>query len=368
MKVLFHIDADAFFVSASQTLRPETIGKPVVVSGKRGSSVIGAASYEARAKGIGAAMLLRDAIAKCPDLIFLPGDFELYEKLSKRMFEIFRIKYTELIEIASIDECYMDVSNIWKKYGSAFNLAKDMQRTIKKELGITISIGISYTKWLAKMCSNIRKPNGVTSLGPKNFKETIWKMDIEKYFGIGKKTWPLLKLNNIHTIGDIAKLNPDSEIANEIFKNKSKALIDTVFGISSDVVNNSRIKYKEISNSRTFSEGYSNDRHHITEVLRGLTEKVASTAIEERKIGLVVGITLKDTNFNVKQKQIKLRIPVQSAEDIFPIALNLFDKNWKGNDLRLIGVKISQTRNIDNWTYQQSFFDKKRLSKIKPLL
>ncbi len=368
MKVLFHIDADAFFVSASQTLRPETKGKPVVVSGKRGSSVIGAASYEARKLGIHAAMVLKDAKILCPEIITLPGDFELYEELSFRMFEILKIKYTNLVEPASIDECYVDVSNVWKKYGSALALAQDIQKTITKELGITVSIGISYTKWLAKMCSDIQKPNGITSVGPKQIQSIIWPLPIEKYIGIGKKTWPLLKENKINTIGELAKINPNSEFAISFFKNRAKVVIDKTFGISSDVVNNSRLKHKEISKSRTFKKGFSNDRHEIIEVLRELVKKVSMTAIAERKVGLIIGITLKDTNFNVKQKQKRVRIPIQSTEEIFPTALDLFDKYWKGGDIRLIGVKIADTKNMDLWTYQQSFFDVEREPKIWPLV
>ncbi len=368
MKVIFHIDADAFYASASQTLRPDTIGKPVAVSGKRGKSVIGSASYEARAKGVSSAMVIKDAMKLCPDLIILPGDFDLYEKLSNRMFEILKIKYTEIIEVASIDECYIDVTNIWRKYNSAFELARDMQKTIKKELGFTISIGISYTKWLAKMCSDIRKPNGITSVGPKQIKEMIWNLDIEKYWGIGKKTWPLLKENNINTIGDLATVKPESEFAILFFKNKAKYFIDTIYGHSSDVVDNSKIRYREISSSQTLKEGYSNNRQEIIETLSNLSAKVASKAKQKGKIGMSIGITIKYSNFQVKNKQTKLRIPVQSVEEIFPVALKLFDKNWKGVEIRLIGVKIGMTKNIDSWTYQQSFFDEPRNVRPWPIV
>ncbi len=368
MKVIFHVDADAFFVSASQTLRPETIGKPVAISGKKSNSVIGSASYEARAKGVSSAMIIKDALKLCPELIIIPGDFELYENLSQRMFEILSIKYTNELEITSIDECYLDVTDIWKKYKSAFNLARDMQKTIKKELGFTISIGISFTKWLAKMGSDIRKPEGIASIGPKQLKETIWELSIDKYWGIGKKTWPLLKENGIHTIGDLAKLKPESELAITFFKNRAKHIIDTTYGLSSNIVDNSRIRHKEISSSKTLKEGYSNNRQEIIETLRDLTKKVSNSAKQEGKIGMVVGITIKNTKFIVKQKQKKLRIPVQTVDEIFPIALNLFDKQWKGEDIRLIGVKISQTRNINTWTYQQSFFDEPRSPKVWPIV
>ncbi|CAM9143397.1 Y-family DNA polymerase [Mycoplasma todarodis] len=368
MKVLFHLDADAFFVSASQTIRPETKGKPVAISGKKGNSVIGSASYEARAKGVGSAMVIKEALKLCPELIIIPADFELYETLSKRMFEILSVKYTNEVEVVSIDECYIDVTDIWKKYGSAFKLARDMQKTIEKELGFTVSIGVSYTRWLAKMCSDIRKPNGITSVGPKQVKETIWKLPIDKYYGIGKKTWPLLNENGIETIGDLAKLKPESELAITFFKNRAKHIIDTTYGNSSNVVDNSKIRHKEISSSKTLKEGYSNNRQEIIETLRFLTEKVAYTAKHEGKIGMVVGVTIKNTNFVVKQKQQKLRIPVQSADEIFPIALSLFDKSWRGEDIRLIGVKIGQTKNINSWTYQQSFFDKPREPRIWPIV
>ncbi len=368
MKVIFHVDADAFFVSASQTLRPETKGKPVAISGKKGNSVIGSASYEARAKGVSSAMIIKDALKLCPELIIIPGDFELYEKLSKRMFEILSIKYTNEIEITSIDECYIDATDIWKKYGSAFKLARDMQKTIEKELGFTISIGISYTKWIAKMSSDIRKPEGITSVGPKQLKEMIWGLSIDKFWGIGKKTWPLLIENGIKTIGDLAKIKPGSELAITFFKNRSKHIIDTAYGMSSNVVDNSRVRHKEISSSKTLKEGYSNNRQEIIETLRQLTSKVANTARQEGKIGMVIGITVKNTNFVVKQKQKKLRIPVQAADEIFPVALELFDKFWRGEDIRLIGVKIGQTRNIDTWTYQQSFFDEPRGPRVWPIV
>ncbi len=357
MKVIFHFDADAFYVSCSQLNKPETIGLPVVVSSQsKRHSIISSASYEARKYGIKAAMTLQRARELCPKLQVLEADYELYEKISKQIINILKIKYTDIIECSSIDEGWMDVSNIWKYYGTAHSLAQDLQKTIHKELGITISIGISYTKWLAKMASNLNKPQGITSIGPKSIKDKIWHLPIEKFYGIGKKSYESLKEGGINTIGDISKIETDQQLSFNLFKKSGNKYLNLIYGNSSDVVNNRKLRNKDISAGRTFLYNLTSNIE-IRAHLKYLCSRVSEAANIAGKVGLVVGVSFRNDAFTDKSKQRKLRIPIQSQEEIYREAIFLLESFWNGEDIRFMSVRISDTRRIDTWTYQQSFFD-----------
>ena len=204
MQVIFHIDLNAFYASAEISRNPSLKGKPVVISGKSKRSIITTASYEARKYGIHSAMPLFQAKQLCKDLIILPADFELYHRLSNEFFTIIA-SYSEILEVASIDECYLDVTAIiQEKKIHPVVLAKDIQTKVYEQLNLQCSIGISPNKFLAKMASDMKKPMGITVLTRNNLKEVMWPLDIKDMFGIGKKTQPKLRAVGINTIGDLA--------------------------------------------------------------------------------------------------------------------------------------------------------------------
>ncbi|MCD7807986.1 MAG: DNA polymerase IV [Erysipelotrichaceae bacterium] len=187
MQIIFHIDLNAFFASAEMTQNPHLKGKPLVVAHNSRRSIVSTASYEARAYGIHSAMPLYKAKENCRDLIIVEPHFELYHQLSDSFFKIVE-SYTNLIEIASIDECYADMSTyIINNHLQPYNLALEIQEKVYQKLNLQCSIGISYNKFLAKMASDMKKPMGITMITNKNYQSKLWPLPISDMYGIGKK-------------------------------------------------------------------------------------------------------------------------------------------------------------------------------------
>ncbi|MBU1076152.1 MAG: DNA polymerase IV, partial [Spirochaetes bacterium] len=206
MEDILHIDMDAFYASVEQRDHPEYKGKPLVVSGDVGSrSVISTASYEARKYNIFSAMPLAAALKKCPDIIIINPDFKKYASASDHIKTILH-EYSPEIEQASIDEFYLNISGSHLLFGSSFEIAKKIQSHIKKELQLTCSIGISYNKLLAKMASNIKKPEGITHITGSNLSALFDHLEIEKIPGLGKKAALKLHMINVFTIKELKKL------------------------------------------------------------------------------------------------------------------------------------------------------------------
>lgn len=207
-RVIFHVDLNSFFASAEILKNSALEGQPVVVAGLHRRSVVSTASYEARKYGVNSAMPLMMALEKCPDLVVVQGDYSWYEELSKRFFQYLR-KFTPFVEPASIDEAYMDVTEVIKKYKRPMDLAWILQKGIYEDLKLPCSIGVAPNKFLAKMASDMRKPMGITILRKQEIAKKLWPLPIGDLWGIGKKSVSILEANGISTIGDFA--NPDNE-------------------------------------------------------------------------------------------------------------------------------------------------------------
>ena len=202
-RVLFHIDINAFFASAEILKKPSLAGRPIAIGSVSRHGVLSTASYEARDYGVHSAMPVYEALRLCPDLELVQPDFAYYRELSAKFFH-YLYQYTNQIEPASIDECYMDVTEIIKAYKRPMDLAFQIQNGVYKETGLHVSIGVAPTKFLAKMASDMRKPNGITILRKVELSTKLWPLPIEDMVGIGKKTVPKLKKQGIMTIGDFA--------------------------------------------------------------------------------------------------------------------------------------------------------------------
>ena len=186
MQIIFHIDLNAFFASAEISVHPELKGKPVVICRQSRRSIITTASYEARKFKIHSAMPLFQAKELCSDLIIVEPHFDLYKSLSQKFFDIIA-QYSSYLEVASIDECYVDMTQyICKHKVDPFQLAKQIQNKVYEELSLQCSVGIAPNKFLAKMASDMKKPMGITIITNKNFKEKIWPLPIEDMLGVGK--------------------------------------------------------------------------------------------------------------------------------------------------------------------------------------
>ena len=226
--VYFHIDLNAFYASAEVLLDPSLKGKPLVVSGFTKRSVVSTASYEARKYGVHSAMPIGEAMRLCKDLVIIEGHYSYYNELSNQFINIIK-SYTNLVEQASVDECYADMSEVIKKFEKPLDLAWHIQRRVLKEVGIPCSIGIGPNMFLAKMASDMKKPMGITVLRIRDVEEKMWPLPIGDLRGIGNKTVPLLKELNIHTIGDLAKYKDKDELKH-IFGNHLEDVIDRCYG------------------------------------------------------------------------------------------------------------------------------------------
>jgi DNA polymerase IV len=213
VRKIIHIDMDAFFASVEQLDNPELRGKPVAVGGSGVRHVVAAASYEARKFGVRSAMPSVTAKRLCPDLIFVKHHFERYEEISSTVLEIFR-EYTDTVEPLSIDEAFLDVTSDKKNIGSATIIAKEIRKEIRHRTGLTASAGISFNKFLAKIASDIKKPDGLFIIPPEDAEKFIESLPIEKFYGIGKVTSQKMHKLGIHQGSDLKKWDMPSLIRN----------------------------------------------------------------------------------------------------------------------------------------------------------
>jgi DNA polymerase-4 len=204
---IIHIDMDAFYASVEQRDHPEYRGKPLVVGGlpEGRGGVVATASYEARKFGIRSAMSSKQALQLCPHALFVRPRFAVYKEVSQKIREIFG-RYTDLIEPLSLDEAYLDVTNDKLNIGSAIDIAKQIKEAIKTELNLTASAGVSVNKFVAKIASDINKPDGLTFVGPSSLESFIEKLPVEKFYGVGKVTADKMKKQGLFTGADLKQL------------------------------------------------------------------------------------------------------------------------------------------------------------------
>lgn len=355
MQIIFHIDLNAFYASAEVAADPSLEGKPLVVSGNNRRAIVSTASYEARKYGIHSAMPLFQAKQLCKDLIVKPVNFDLYRRLSSQFFELIS-SYSSLIEIASIDECYVDFSNyVIKHQIHPYDLARNIQNTVLTELKLKCSIGIAPNKFMAKMASDMKKPMGITILNKSNYKQLLWPLDVADMFGVGKKTAPKLKELGINTIGDVANYDNYNKLRQIIGKN-ALLLYRKANGIDISKVNTEKNELKSVGNSTTLQYD-TNDLDTIYETIRLLCSRVSFRARKRNLIGNSISITIKYSRFETVSRQTPLSDYVNDYETILSTAKYLFDKNYEGRSLRLIGVSLNNIINKNDYKKQVSLFE-----------
>ncbi|MDW8120683.1 MAG: DNA polymerase IV, partial [Armatimonadota bacterium] len=249
-KAIVHIDADAFFAACEQAIHPELRGKPVVTGKERG--IVAAASYEAKAKGITRGIRLFEVKKICPEAIILPSDYETYSLFSIRMFAILR-RFSPDVEEYSIDEAFVDLTGLRRLYqGSYGKIAQQIQETIEKELGITVSIGVSVTKVLAKVASQTRKPRGLTVIPGTDIHLFLKDLPIEEVWGIGPNTAALLQKFGIRTALDFARSS--EAFVKKYFSKPYQEVWHELNGRSVyPVVPETKNDYQSISKTKTFT-------------------------------------------------------------------------------------------------------------------
>lgn len=334
--VIFHIDINAFFASAEILKNSALEGLPVVVAGLHRRSVVSTASYEARSFGVHSAMPLMMALEKCPQLVVVQGDYSWYEELSERFFR-FLSHYTPFIEPASIDECYMDVTEAIKHYKRPMDLAWIIQKRVYEELRLPCSIGVAPNKFLAKMASDMRKPMGITILRKQEIARKLWPLPIQDMWGIGKKTVPLLEERGIYTIGDFADPNNEVKIMTLMGKHAYGAIQNARGNGTSTLTYNTTVR--SISQSTTLDRDIT-DYDEVKTVFKRLAHSLSVRARADDIKGSLISVSIRYYDFHNAVRSMSIQSYTNDEDVLLEHALLLFDKHASDREIRHLGIGL----------------------------
>jgi|SRR4051812_1246822 len=336
---IIHIDMDAFYASVEQRDNPDFRGKPLIVGGSpegRGG-VVAAASYEVRKFGVRSAMSSKKAKQLCPHAIFVFPRFAAYKEVSQRIREIFH-RYTDIIEPLSLDEAYLDVTSDKKGIGSAIEIAKEIKKAIKDELNLTASAGISSSKFVAKIASDINKPDGLTFIGPSKIEIFMEALPVEKFFGVGKVTADKMKKLNLHTGADLKKLSEETLVRH--FGKVGHFFFKIVRGIDNREVQADR-ETKSIGAEDTFSYDLT-EVEEMNEELDKLA-KIVHDRLERYQLqGRTITLKIKYHDFKQITRNHSFVQPVDDLQAIRETAKSLLLKTeLVDKKIRLLGISLS---------------------------
>ena len=354
-KIIFHLDLDAFFAAVEEIKKPSYKNKPLIIGGRTRNSVVSTCNYLARKYGIKSAMPIFQAKILCPQAIILPGDYALYNSYSKKIFNFIKKKFTNICEQYSIDECFLDVTNVIKKYKNILTLAQTIQKAIFNNFKLSVSIGISCNKFLAKMATDLNKPNGITMITKENFKDKIWPLPIEKMYFIGKATAKILQKIGIKTIKDLAHFN-NLKLLEHKLGSHWYFIHQNANGIGDDFIN------LQLNNPKSLSVSYTllnktNDLNELENWLKILCLELAEKLKSHQMYCLNVILKFKYSIDKFYSKNIKLNEPISNYEDIYKNTSILLNKIFNHQKFfRLLGVGASDLIKIDNFCQQLTIF------------
>jgi len=352
LRKIIHIDMDAFFASVEQHDNPSLKGKPIAVGGSGERSVVATASYEARKFGVHSAMSSVVAKRLCPGLIFIDPDFERYKEVSHCVFEIFH-EYSDLVEPLSIDEAFLDVTNDKKKIGSATIIAEKIRKEIKKRTGLTASAGISVNKFLAKVASDINKPDGLFLISPEDAGKFIEELPVEKFYGIGKVTADKMHKLGVHKGSDLKKWDMVSLVRN--FGKAGVFFYNIVRGIDDRQVEPSQER-KTIGTELTYDKDLVTRFEIITELYK-LEKELMERLEHVGTTGKTVTLKVKFSDFRQITRSKTLQGYIRDF-DTFHKEVTGIRKSLKleGSRIRLLGVSVSNLESENNEVYQLDLF------------
>lgn len=336
-QAIIHVDADAFFASVEQALHPELKGKPVITGAERGMVI--ALSYEAKKFGVKRGMLVNEARKICPGLIFVPTDYEACGLFSRRMFEIMR-RFTPQVEEYSIDEAFADITGMRRLFRCPYeDIAKKMKETIEKELGITVSLGLSPTKVLSKLASKFNKPSGLVVVPSRAIGEFLQKNTIDKVWGFGAKSVALLNKHGIFTVADF--VGRPQGFAKKLLGKIGDELWLELSGHSVHTVNSQqKTSYQSISKFHTFSPASSDPDFVFAELLKNLERALTKMRLYHLVTRKIV-ITLRTTKFVDDMFEITLSRATSATSDLVHPTHDNFDRLFKpGTAYRATGVVL----------------------------
>jgi DNA polymerase-4 len=338
VRKIIHVDMDAFYAAVEIRDNPSLRGKPVIVGGSPESrGVVSTCSYEARKYGIHSAMASANAIRRCPQAIFIRPNFNKYKEASKQIREIF-FEYTDLVEPLSLDEAYLDVTVNKKNMPFATGIAREILHKILKKTGLTASAGVSFNKFLAKVASDYKKPNGLTVVTPKNADKFINSLLIRKFFGVGKVTEQKMLKLGIRTGFDLKQKS--RKFLHDHFGKSGNYFYDIAHGLDNRPVNPHRER-KSIGKERTFAVDM-NNRTEMLEFLTGLSKEVSEYMSKHQKRGRTITLKVKFFNFDQITRSVSLTTPTNSATTIMQHIEQLLLETEAGQKkVRLLGITLS---------------------------
>ncbi len=353
--VILHVDMNSFFASVEQAYDPSLKNLPLAVAGnpKHRRGIIVTCSYEARAYGVYTTMTVGEARRLCPDLVIIPPDRKKYVAASAAVFTILQ-SYTDLVEPVSIDEAYIDITDIGG-LTNAVGITKNIQQQILKELDLPCSIGIGPNKFLAKTASDMKKPMGITILRKRQIEQALWPLPVIEMHGIGKSTEKKLAQLKIHTIGDLAKAN-DLQLKTAIGLNGIR-LKERANGIDPRPVDPEAAKERKSVGSSTTLAIDETDLEACLKTFEWLANKIAVRLDKEQLAGTVVMIQIRSSDWRNHTRSKTVVNPIYKEQDIYQEAKQLFTQHWDREPVRLLGVTISNVIPVQEVYEQLSIYN-----------
>lgn len=341
-RTILHVDLDAFYAAVEVRENPDLTGRPVVVGADpragRGRGVVMAASYEARAFGVHSAMPIGQAYRRCPDAVFIPPRMSLYAAVSRRFMQILR-RYTDLVQPLSIDEAFLDVTGSAALFGDGPTIARRIKDEVKREEHLAASIGVAPTKFIAKIASDLRKPDGLVVVAANEVAEFLHDLPIRRLWGAGPKTIAKFERLGLMTIGDVATA-PLTALEQAFGTVMAQHFAALAHGIDPRPVL-SGAERKSLGHETTFGK----DVHDRTVVRHRLLELVDAVARDLRKsdmLGDTVSLKLRTADFDTVTRQAALPHPSDTSDVIWPVARRLFAKaDTTKQAIRLVGVSVA---------------------------
>lgn len=338
LRTILHVDMDAFYASVEERDRPELRGKPLIVGGTGGRGVVAAASYAVRRFGVHSAMPMTEALRRCPDAVCIPPRMARYQEVSTQVFEIFH-DFTPLVEGLSLDEAFLDVTASLRLMGDGIVIATEVRRRIREATGLTASVGIGPNKLLAKIASDLNKPDGLCRIGSDNLHAVLDRLPVQKLFGVGQKSLPGVQAAGIQTVGDLRHAT-DATLW-QAFGKHGRAMRDRAAGVDDRPVEPNR-EEKSISAEETFAV----DIRGAAELERQLTQVADRAAARLRAHALAAGlvtIKVRRGDFTTYTRQRPVLPPTQETAVICGVAQSLL-KDWLRSQphaaVRLLGVGV----------------------------
>ena len=338
---ILHVDMDAFYASVEVRDDPSLAGLPVCVGGRADRrGVIAAASYEARAYGVRSAMPTAQALELCPGLVLVPPDFDRYTAVSREIMTIFR-RYTPLVEPLSLDEAFLDVAGSERLFGDAVEVGRRIKADILRETGLVASIGVAPSKFLAKLASDLDKPDGFRVIRPDQVREVLDPLPVSKIYGVGPRTAKRLESLGVHTVHDLASRERARVLAE--FGASGAWIHDLAHGIDTRRVSTRRVE-KSHGMERTFAEDVS-DREELRLVLYEFCEEVSWELRNRGLRGRTITLKARYWNFKTLTRSRTLELPVNLGKRIYAVARELLDRVPAG-PLRLLGIQVSNLEDV----------------------